>query len=188
VPGPRQRAATRPRRGRAPARRGRVPALPCWGHTRALGEPSGRAHGRLAIGPPRWCRARPPRRAAEPGPRQRAASGGVGQASRWEKRVGGIVGSVRCASWARTRAGRFGRRKRRWAPLTAGPAAGAAGGGRALGFGAGLLHAGGSLGGLREEREVQVGPFSVFLSYFLIFCSFLFSPQNHSSKQNKSIL
>jgi hypothetical protein len=31
--------------------------------------------------------------------------------------------------------------------------------------------------GARGEREVRVGPFSVFLSYFLIFCSFLFSPQ-----------
>jgi hypothetical protein len=36
-----------------PSRRGRVPALPCRGHARALGEPSVRAHGRLAIRPPR---------------------------------------------------------------------------------------------------------------------------------------
>jgi hypothetical protein len=80
-------------RARTPSRRGRVPALPCRGRACALGEPLGRAHGRLAIGPPRWCRAGPPRRAAEPGPRAGDASGGGGSAGRRGGRrgSGGLV-------------------------------------------------------------------------------------------------
>jgi hypothetical protein len=174
-------------RGRGSARRARgyngahgrcagLPGTRPWRHgwtrgTRGWGRaaPGSRAGAARSLEPricagaapapePRACaRATPAPRAGE-GARRRDRRGGLEGPTSTAATAPGSAGAM----WARTRAGRFGRRKRRWAPLTGGPGGwgglgrarlrvwgGAAARWWAAGWAAGVRDAGGSGGGSR---------------------------------------